>query len=135
MNFADILDKWEKGKTPNSIKELMDDKETKTDDKTKLVEHRRRLKLKKPDDTLDIHGLTNDEAWLSLDRFFENAKKMSFEKLLIIHGKGNHSSGEAVLTQTVRKYIEQCPLAGESGYEKPASGGSGATWVLLKTGS
>jgi hypothetical protein len=33
---------------------------------------------------------------------------------------------------TVRKYIEKCPFAGESGHEKAANGGTGATWVLLK---
>ena len=95
-------------------------------------ENRRRLLREKPDDILDIHCFTKEEAWLALDSFFSNAKDCGYEKLRIIHGKGNHSRGEAVLGHTVRRYIEQCPSAGESGYEKAANGGSGATWVLIK---
>jgi len=67
-----------------------------------------------------------------LDQFFSNAKENGYEKLRIIHGKGNRSQEGAVLRQTVRKYIEQCPFAGENGFEKSANGGSGATWVFLK---
>ena len=133
MDFGKILDKWEKGKEPGSIKELLSDKETETENKAaKQAEQRRRLRTKKPDDVIDIHGQTSEEAWISLDRFFDNAKSLSYEKLLIIHGKGNHSNGDAVLSRTVRSYIEQCPIAGESGHERAAGGGSGATWVLLK---
>jgi DNA-nicking Smr family endonuclease len=49
---------------------------------------------------------------------------------MIIHGKGNHSRGEAVLGRTVREFIEHCPFAGESGHGR--EGGTGTTWVLLK---
>jgi DNA-nicking Smr family endonuclease len=93
---------------------------------------RRRLYAQRPDAVLDLHGLTRDEAWLSLEEFFRAGKKQGFEKLLIIHGKGNHSPGEAVLGRTVRDFIERCPLAGESGHGDAVSGGSGVTWVLLK---
>ena len=95
-------------------------------------EYRSRLMQTQPDEVLDIHGLSGDKAWLSLDLFFTRARSCGFKKLRIIHGKGNRSQGEAVLKLTVRKFIEQCSFAGESGYEKAANGGSGATWVLLK---
>ena len=95
-------------------------------------EYRRNLHRIKPDDILDIHGLTGNEAEIALEHFFEKANDRDYKKLRIIHGKGNHSQGEAVLGRIVRKFIEQCPFAGESGYEKAATGGSGATWVLLK---
>jgi DNA-nicking Smr family endonuclease len=93
---------------------------------------RRRLRAGRPDAVLDLHGLSKDEAWLALEDFFRAGKQQGFEKLLIIHGKGNHSTGEAVLSRTVREFIERCPFAGESGRGNAASGGSGATWVLLK---
>jgi DNA-nicking Smr family endonuclease len=93
---------------------------------------RRRLHTKRPDAVIDIHGLTRDEAWEALERFFAGARERGFEKLLVIHGKGNHSQTESVLKRAVRDFIERCPFAGESGYAKPAAGGSGATWVLLK---
>jgi DNA-nicking Smr family endonuclease len=95
---------------------------------------RRRLLGKAPDASLDLHGLTRDEAWVSLETFFETARRQGFEKLLVIHGKGNHSEGDAVLKQTVRQFLEQCPFAGETGPGSRELGGSGAVWVLLKTG-
>jgi DNA-nicking Smr family endonuclease len=95
-------------------------------------EKRRRLLLRKPDATIDLHGLTRDEAWTALDAFFQDAKRRGFPKLAVIHGKGNHSQGGAILKHTVREFIERCPFAGESGFGDAASGGSGTTWVLLK---
>ena len=95
-------------------------------------ERRRRLLAKKPDASLDLHGLTRDEAWLALDGFFRVGQQQGFEKLLIVHGKGNHSEGEPALKRTVRDFIERCAFAGESGQGSASEGGSGATWVLLK---
>jgi len=141
VDFGDILDKWERGKPEASKKNSMDawlkDNEVFDKDKNKKNtpvpgEKRRRLMNLKPDDTIDLHGHTGEIAWLKLDQFFSNAKDSGFEKLRIIHGKGNRSQGSAVLGQIVRKFIEQCPFAGENGFEKAANGGSGATWVFLK---
>jgi len=99
---------------------------------TPSSERRRLLRLKAPDATLDLHGLTRDEAWDRLSLFFNDAKRQKLEKVLIVHGKGNHSPGEAVLKKTTREFIERCPHAGESGKADARRGGSGATWVLLK---
>jgi DNA-nicking Smr family endonuclease len=126
MNFEDILNKWEKN---NGIY----DKDMEAESvQISPQERRNRLKNKKPDAQLDIHGLTSDEAWQALEVFFNDSKGKELEKILIIHGKGNHSKGEAVLKSTVMKFIEHCPFAGESGRGKAAAGGEGATWVLLK---
>jgi DNA-nicking Smr family endonuclease len=95
-------------------------------------ERRRRLLAKRPDALIDLHGLSQDEAWNSLEFFFRDGKNQGFEKLLIIHGKGNHSEREGVLKETVRKFIERCPFAGESGHASAALGGKGSTWVFLK---
>ncbi|MDR2096243.1 MAG: Smr/MutS family protein [Treponema sp.] len=97
-------------------------------------ERRRRLMSKKPDAIIDLHGLTRDEAWKDLEDFFREGVEMGFEKVLVIHGKGNHSDGEGVLRNLCRKFIECCPFAGESGYGTSAMGGKGVTWVLLKRG-
>jgi DNA-nicking Smr family endonuclease len=91
---------------------------------------RRRLLARRPDAVIDLHGLTRDQAWTALENFFEASRRQGFAKLALIHGKGNHSQGEAVLKRTVREFIERCPFAGESG-QGPA-GGTGVTWVLLK---
>jgi DNA-nicking Smr family endonuclease len=67
-----------------------------------------------------------------LETFFSDARAKEFEKVLIIHGKGNHSEGDSVLKRVVMDFIEHCPFAGESGRGKASAGGEGATWVLLK---
>jgi DNA-nicking Smr family endonuclease len=125
-NFEDIMDKW------LSVNGVQDKDGEEKDILTSAQEKRRRLRSKKPDAELDIHGKTSDEAWLVLETFFGEAREKGHEKLLIIHGKGNHSTGEAVLKRVVMDFIERCPFAGESGRGKAAAGGEGATWVLLK---
>ena len=141
MDFGDILDKWERGQSSAAQKNVMEsrlrnndvyDKDAFSKNTSSPGEYRSRLLHAQPDEILDIHGLTGDKALLSLELFFTRARSCGFKKLRIIHGKGNHSQGEAVLKLAVRKFIEQCSFAGESGYEKAANGGSGATWVLLK---
>ncbi|MDR2923917.1 MAG: Smr/MutS family protein [Treponema sp.] len=126
MNFEDILNKWEKNNR------IYDKDREAEGERISPQEKRSRLKNKKPDAELDIHGLTRVEAWQALDAFFDASKGKGLEKILIIHGKGNHSAGEAVLKRIVMEFIEHCPFAGESGKGKAAAGGEGATWVLLK---
>ncbi|MDR1985661.1 MAG: Smr/MutS family protein [Treponema sp.] len=95
-------------------------------------ERRRRLLHTRADAVIDLHGLNRDEAWKALDLFFLNSKRQGFEKLLIVHGKGNHSGSASVLKQLVQTFIKTCPFAGESGHGHAAAGGTGVTWVLLK---
>ncbi|MDR2069954.1 MAG: Smr/MutS family protein [Treponema sp.] len=108
------------------------DAENPEGDRRQTAERRRRLRTKKPDAILDLHGLNRDEAWTALETFFEESRRQEMEKVLLIHGKGNHSEKEAVLKRIVLHFIEKCPYAGESGHPNAEFGGSGATWVLLK---
>jgi DNA-nicking Smr family endonuclease len=157
VDFGDILDEWERGERdpakprgksrgpgpsePPADKPLArwlrthevydkdaDDPELRETESPAL--RRRRLLTRRPDAVIDLHGLTRDQAWDALEGFFETGRRRAYEKLAIIHGKGNHSSGEAVLKRTVREFIERCPFAGQSG--QGGEGGSGTTWVLLK---
>lgn len=96
------------------------------------ADERRRLREKAADAVIDLHGLTRDEAWTRLDLFFRDARKQGLEKVMVIHGKGNHSEGEAVLVRTTRRFVESCPYTGEFGSADRRHGGNGATWVLLK---
>ena len=145
MNFGDILSKWEKRNTGTIDMDAVSGRE---EAGTLLRgERRSRLLRKKPDDFIDLHGLTRSEAWTTLESFFENSRSKGCEKLLIIHGKGNHRNtvplsgappngdlhlGEAALRDLSRRFIESCSFAGESGYSSAKDGGSGATWVILK---
>ena len=149
MNFGDILDKWEK-QTAKTRDEIYDKDAAPAYNRTAFHgtpfngtafngtefrgERRSRLLRKKPDDSIDLHGLSRDEAWTALDIFFENSRNKGFQKLLVIHGKGNHGplQGEATLKDISRSFIESCSFAGESGHCSARDGGTGATWVILK---
>lgn len=93
---------------------------------------RKILREMRCEDEIDLHGMTCDEAEAALNVFFENSIRRGLKKILIIHGKGNHSGGEAVLAPFVRSYLEKHKRAGESGHPKSADGGTGSTWVILK---
>ena len=134
MDFGTILEKWEKkaagtdSSTPDAGRERDEIPER------DAGERRYRLLRKKPDDSIDLHGLRSDEALSALEAFFENGRRKGSEKLLIIHGKGNHRAGgeEGILRDLARRFIETCAYAGESGPSSARDGGTGATWVILK---
>lgn len=137
-NFGDILDKW------ISANGIQNKDEEEKDQQTSVQDKRRRLRNKKPDAEMDIHGKTRDEAWKEMEVFFNDAREKGFEKIMIIHGKGNHSTNGLAsapaaapaaipaLKRVVMEFIERCPFAGESGKAKTSAGGEGATWVILK---
>ncbi|MDR3301761.1 MAG: Smr/MutS family protein [Spirochaetaceae bacterium] len=157
MNFGEILDRWEKGHSVSAasaaaakkpVKEahnaqaalrswldsygVTDKDAAEQSNAHDPAERRQRLKGKAPEARLDLHGKTGDEAWRALEDFFRGARARNLEKVLLIHGKGNHSKDGAVLKELCRVYIEQCPFAGASGHPDANDGGSGATWVILK---
>ncbi|GHT49834.1 DNA mismatch repair protein MutS [Spirochaetia bacterium] len=157
MDFGKILDAWEgankdAGKTTNDKKSgekfrasfeaylnnnpIIDkDKQYDTQpvyDKTEASRRRSRILSQKPDARLDLHNKTKEEALFALENFFNESFENGFEKVLIIHGKGNHSKGEAVLEPVCTEFIEHCKIAGEHGKSKAVDGGSGSTWVILK---
>lgn len=85
------------------------------------------------EDTLDLHGLTQDKAWSQLELFIERSRARKLRKVLIIHGKGLHTKGsEGVLGELVRRFIEQNKHLGLSGHPDREHGGTGATWVIIK---
>jgi len=82
---------------------------------------------------IDLHGLTQDEARSRLVVFVGDCAKRGLRKILIVHGKGIHTTGsESVLGEVVRKFIEQDKRCGRSGHPDRRMGGRGATWVCLK---
>ena len=133
MDFGRILDKWENQAPRNRVLDKDASKDPVLGGENKNA-RRSRLLGKKPDAYIDLHGLTRDEAWNSLEIFFENSRHRGFEKVKVIHGKGSHNKKpyEAALRDLSRSFIENCPFAGESGYCSAREGGSGATWVILK---
>lgn len=82
--------------------------------------------------TIDLHGLTSEEAYNRLDSFVAECRKRGLRKILIIHGKGNHSETGPVLSGLVRSFIERDWRLGESGHPDKYDGGKGATWVIIR---
>ncbi|MCF7945951.1 MAG: Smr/MutS family protein [Spirochaetia bacterium] len=85
-----------------------------------------------PQRVLDLHGMVSDTAHKTTMNFLKQASRDGLKKVLIIHGKGNHSQEEPVLKRVVKTCIDVSPHAGLSGTPGRALGGSGATWVLIK---
>jgi DNA-nicking Smr family endonuclease len=134
MDFGIILDRWNKtGGNAGTVYNKDAEPPFAAGPRYASI-RRKRLLRKSPDAALDLHGLSRDEAWEAMAAFFDEAKRRALEKILLVHGKGNHSrtGEEPVLKRTVREFIERCPFAGESGAAASAQGGAGSTWVLLK---
>lgn len=93
---------------------------------------RRRLRGMKCEAQIDLHGLAREDAWIRLESFFADCVSRKLEKVLIIHGKGTHSSDDPVLRSMVQLFIEKHAHAGESGFSSSSEGGTGSTWVILK---
>ncbi|MBN1241646.1 MAG: Smr/MutS family protein [Spirochaetales bacterium] len=84
------------------------------------------------DASVDLHGLRATEAEERLEAFLRDSAATGARKVLVVHGKGNHSPDEPVLKAVVRRVLERSPCAGRSGPAPKSQGGSGATWVLLR---
>ena len=139
MDFGKILDKWDKLSGTVYDKDADSPALASASAETRhSADRRKRLLRKNPEASIDLHGLTRDEAWDALTVFFNDAKNRGLEKVLVIHGKGNHSGGtgmeadSGILKKMARNFIERCPFAGESGYCNGRSGGEGSSWVLIK---
>jgi DNA-nicking Smr family endonuclease len=91
-----------------------------------------RLRHSEPQAQLDLHGMTAAEAEEAVDGFLREARARGLDKVLIIHGKGNHSPGQPVLAARVRLWLERSPSAGAFGPAERRHGGGGATWVIVR---
>ena len=105
-----------------------------TESKKNYSKFKPNIKTVKPQDSLDLHGLTRERALQSIKKFIFEAKKNNLKVVLVIHGKGFRSENKiAVLKDLVEYYI-----ATEGKYyikhsvEAPARlGGSGAKLIYL----
>jgi DNA-nicking Smr family endonuclease len=84
--------------------------------------------------SIDLHGLTSDEARITLFNFMNTALSKDYRCINVIHGKGwRAEGGEGILKIRVRHWLTQHPKV-LAFCEAPANaGGGGAVWVLLKS--
>ena len=152
MNFEEILNQWEmQTQRPYGKKRIRKDAKGSVDywlrrygvydkdsngseDSTPAdnLAEKRRLRTMRPQAEIDLHGMTLEEAYSALVTFFDDAVRREYQKVLIIHGKGNHSQNGPVLARFVQKFLETNTHAGETGHPKGRDGGTGSTWVILK---
>ena len=91
--------------------------------------------FKRPDDEIDLHGKTRDEAIKMVQKFVIDCYQKNFRSALIITGKGYHSAENApVLKREVRLWLERNGDAYLSDFQEapPRFGGSGAIWLNFK---
>lgn len=84
-------------------------------------------------DQLDLHGLTVEQASVAFIRFLSYQQDIHTRCLLIIHGKGLRSANQrAILKEHVHDWLNRHPLVSAFCPARPADGGAGAVYVLLK---
>ena len=151
-DFGEILERWERKKRKGSgtgddadtLAAIIDDyppgesdvpEEDVGDDDTldhEEIRRQRSLKRLPPEDSLDLHGMSGNHARRSIRRFLTESRARGLRKVLIVHGKGNHSQSEPILKRITLEELEASPIAGQSGIPSRELGGSGAVWVAIK---
>jgi DNA-nicking Smr family endonuclease len=86
-----------------------------------------------PDHRIDLHGLRAAVARPALERAVASAARSGTSALLVIHGRGRHSGGVAVLRDAVPEWLEADPRVLAYAPAPAALGGAGATLVLVRS--
>jgi DNA-nicking Smr family endonuclease len=85
--------------------------------------------------TLDLHGMTQQEAHLKLNDYIAKAYARKKRCMLVITGKGKSGEGAGVLRQKFPQWMQMSPLREIVLKIQPAiqsHGGTGAWYVYLK---
>ena len=123
------MDEWLDRYPPTE--DRTNDLTTETDTQRGAQARKRMLEME-PQAVLDLHGLTSEQAVAEINRFIEESVKNGLFKVLIVHGKGNHSPEGGILAQVTAECVSKHPLAGENALSKGRDGGRGARWVVLR---
>jgi len=84
-------------------------------------------------ETLDLHGLTGDEAVAETAAFLAECRRMGRRCVRIVHGKGLRSPGrEPVLKRRIRKLLTRRDEVLAFAEPRALHGGGGAVVVLLQ---
>ena len=81
---------------------------------------------------LDLHGCSRVEAHEELEQFFLTSIQSDYRCVLVIHGKGYHSSDTAVLKTFTMDWLKEIDAVQAFCTAKQADGGTGAVYALLK---
>lgn len=78
-------------------------------------------------DEIDLRGMTGDEAWFMVDKYFDTAALAGFHTVRLIHGKGT-----GALRQALWKYLKNDRRVAAFRIGKYGEGDGGVTVVELK---
>jgi len=81
--------------------------------------------------TFDLHGMTRNEALAMLENACAQAISEGVRVFCIIHGRGLHSQGRAILKEAVYHWLRQGPLAHRVLAVIPQPGSGGGACLLL----
>ncbi|TAK79097.1 MAG: DNA mismatch repair protein MutS [Gammaproteobacteria bacterium] len=81
--------------------------------------------------TLDLHGMSVEEAKIAMDQFLQQCLQHEIRVVLIIHGKGHHSQ-MPVLKNKLNHWLRTLDVILAFCSAAPLHGSRGATYVLLK---
>jgi DNA-nicking Smr family endonuclease len=84
---------------------------------------------------VDLHGLTQDEAYSLLFSFLHRAHAGGIRYVLVITGKGSSSGGDGVLRRAVPAWLSTPafrPLVSSHDHAARNHGGSGALYIRLR---
>lgn len=85
------------------------------------------------EDELDLHGYTVIEAKVALQDFIKECKRQHKRYVRIIHGKGYRSDQKIPILKThVAHWLPQHPDVLAYSSARPADGGTGALYIILK---
>ena len=84
---------------------------------------------------VDLHGMTQDQAYSLLLSFLSRAYAGGVRYVLVITGKGSSSGGEGVLRRAVPAWLKTAPfrmLVSSHDHAARNHGGSGALYIRLR---
>jgi DNA-nicking Smr family endonuclease len=84
---------------------------------------------------VDLHGMTQDEAYSLLYSFLRRAHAGGVRYVLVITGKGSSSGGDGILRRSVPAWLSTPafrPLVSSHDHAARHHGGSGALYVRLR---
>ena len=124
--FENVKDVPDKEPSPDQIAEQTSNKKSRSST---------RGSIKRPDDEIDLHGKTRDEAIKIVQKFVIDCYQKNFRSALIITGKGHHSVEKApVLKREVKLWLERNGDSYINNFHEapPRFGGSGAILLNFK---
>ena len=113
LNCPDILSFSRSGLQHNVLKKLRQGKNP--------IEH-----------SLDLHGLTINQARKELITFLNECETANIRHAIIVHGKGYGSKGKPVIKPMINRWLPQVENILAFHTALPKDGGGGAVYILLK---